>query len=46
MDDKRILIVEDERIIAEDIKRTLINFGYEVLGIYSSGETAIAKAEE
>ncbi len=41
MGKNRILIVEDERIIAEDIKRTLLNFGYNVLGIFSSGEIAI-----
>ena len=38
---KKILIVEDERIIAEDIKRCLINFDYEVLDIVSNGEDAI-----
>jgi len=38
---KKILIVEDERIIAEDIKRCLINFDYEVLEIVSNGEDAI-----
>lgn len=38
---KRILIVEDERIIAEDIKRTLKNFGYDVIKIVSSGPLAI-----
>lgn len=42
----KILIVEDERIIAEDIKRTLINYGYEVLAITSSGKEAIEKAKE
>jgi len=46
MVNEKILIVEDERIIAEDIKRTLMNFGYDVLGIFSSGEVAIAKIEE
>ncbi len=38
---KGIIIVEDERIIAEDIKDTLINQDYEVLGIFSQGETAV-----
>jgi putative nucleotidyltransferase with HDIG domain len=38
---KKILIVEDERIIAEDIKRCLINFDFEVLEIVSNGEDAI-----
>ncbi len=42
----KIFIVEDERIIAEDIKRTLLNFGYEVPAIVSSGETAIEQANE
>jgi len=40
----RILIVEDERIIAEDIKNTLHNIGYEVCGIVSKGEDAVEKA--
>jgi PAS domain S-box-containing protein/putative nucleotidyltransferase with HDIG domain len=37
----RILVVEDERIIAEDIQSTLINFQYEIIGILSTGEEAI-----
>ena len=37
-----ILIVEDERIIAEDMKTTLTGLGYTVSGIVSSGEKAIA----
>ena len=42
----RILIVEDERIVAEDIHRTLRNFGYDVASIVYSGREAIEKAEE
>jgi CheY-like chemotaxis protein len=42
----RILIVEDERIIAEDLKISLRNFGYDIIAIVSSGEDAIKKAEE
>ncbi|MCD4817662.1 MAG: HD domain-containing protein [Candidatus Cloacimonetes bacterium] len=38
---RRLLIVEDERIIAEDIKRTLTKFGYEVIDIVASGPQAI-----
>ncbi len=38
---KKVLIVEDERIIAEDIKSCLLNFDYEVLEIVSNGEDAI-----
>ena len=43
---KRILIVEDERVIAEDIKRSLKHFGYEVLNIVSTGRDAIDKTHE
>lgn len=43
---KRILIVEDEKIIAEDIKRTLQSFDYEVIGINSSGESAVETAQQ
>ena len=41
-----ILIVEDERIIARDIRDCLENLGYSVVGIAASGEEAIAKATE
>jgi len=40
----RILIVEDERIIATDLKRRVTRLGYEVVGIAGSGVTAIAQA--
>jgi len=43
---KRILIVEDEKIIAEDIKRTLISYNYNVLGIVSVGQKAVDFASE
>ncbi len=46
MESKRILIVEDENIIAEDIRNTLVKFNYKVPAIVSSGEKAIQKAEE
>lgn len=46
MTKRRILIVEDERIIAEDLRVTLESFGYEVIDIISSGEKAIKKAGE
>jgi PAS domain S-box-containing protein len=41
-----ILIVEDERITALDIKYRLEDSGYVVSGIASSGQAAIKKAEE
>jgi AmiR/NasT family two-component response regulator len=40
-----ILIVEDERIIAKDIEATLLNLGYLVSGIVSSGEGAVSHVE-
>lgn len=45
MVDERILIVEDEIITAEDIRESLQDMGYSVLGIVSSGEEAIEKLE-
>jgi CheY-like chemotaxis protein len=37
----RILVVEDQRLIAADIENTLKKLGYVVLGNVSSGEDAI-----
>ncbi len=45
MTKKRLLIVEDERIIAEDIKRTLLQFDYHVIDIISSGESVLERYE-
>jgi len=42
----RILIVEDESLVAEDLKEMLMGFGYEVPGIAETGENAIALADE
>ena len=43
---KRILVVEDEAIIAQDIRNSLQRMEYEVPAIVSSGEKAIETAEE
>ena len=43
---EEILIVEDERIVAEDVRMILKNFGYRVSSIVSSGEDAVRKAGE
>jgi len=40
----RILIVEDETIVALDLQKSLQMLGYEVVGIAPSGEAAISKA--
>lgn len=37
----RIVIVEDERLIAEDLKEILENAGHQVVGIFSSGEDVL-----
>jgi CheY-like chemotaxis protein len=42
----RILIVEDERITAEDLHDILTELGYTVRASVSSGADAIAKAGE
>ncbi|MEA3487041.1 MAG: PAS domain S-box protein, partial [Thermodesulfobacteriota bacterium] len=42
----KILIVEDERIIALEMRHKLESMGYDVPDIVSSGEEAIKKAEE
>lgn len=42
----RILVVEDELIVAEDLKMTLDTLGYEVIGISPTGEHAIELAGE
>jgi CheY-like chemotaxis protein len=42
----RILIVEDEALVAEDLKEMLEKFGYEVSGIADTGEKAIALTEK
>jgi len=42
----RILVVEDERITAEDLHETLTDLGYLVTATVSTGADAIAQAEE
>lgn len=42
----RILIVEDEQIVAEDLRQTLENMGYSVVGVVSSGEGAVETARK
>ncbi|HML05830.1 MAG TPA: response regulator [Methanobacterium sp.] len=46
MSGAKILVVEDERITAEDIKDGLISLGYKVPAVVYSGEDAVKKAEE
>jgi CheY-like chemotaxis protein len=46
MKGNKIMVVEDESIIAEDIRMSLINNGYVVPSVVSMGETAIEKVKE
>ncbi len=43
---EQIMVVEDERIVAEHIRRSLQNMGYSVPAIASSAGTAIKEAQE
>jgi len=45
-EEKQILVVEDEAIVGMDIQRRLINLGYIVPVVVSSGEEAITEVRE
>ncbi|WHZ22808.1 MAG: sensory transduction regulatory protein [Nitrospira sp.] len=42
----KVLIVDDESVVAEDIRRQLRSLGYVVVGVVSSGSEAVRLAEE
>ena len=44
--EKKILVVEDEIIIAEGLQKKLRTMGYDIIGTVSSGEEAIKKVKE
>ena len=44
MANPKILIVEDENIVAKDLQKRLLNLGYDIVGIASTGEEAVKKA--
>ena len=46
MGNEKILIVEDEKIIALDLQRRLERFGYTVVGMASEGDAAIELARQ
>jgi two-component sensor histidine kinase len=46
MANEKILIVEDEELVAQDIKGTLEDLGYEVSAITPSGEEALEKIKK
>ncbi len=45
MEDSRVLVVEDEAIVAMDLKRQLVRLGYVVPAVVAEGDAAMAKAE-
>ena len=46
MEKKKIIVVEDERIVARDLARQLTDLGYDVVSIAYSGEEAVEKVRE
>jgi putative two-component system response regulator len=46
MDKTRIMVVEDEGIVAHNIARQLTDMGYDVVAIAYSGEEAVGKAKD
>ena len=46
MSKNRILIVEDERVVAEELRQSLTAQGYDVVGVAHSGEQAISQGGE
>ncbi len=42
---KKISIVEDELIIAQDIKRVLVHYGFDVNGVYSTAESLLSNID-
>ena len=46
MSNKRIMIVEDEWVVAEDIQRSLQNLGYSISSVVASGEDTFQKVKE
>lgn len=41
----RILIVEDEQVVAMDLEMQLLSFGYEISGIANTGQEALRLAD-
>jgi diguanylate cyclase (GGDEF)-like protein/PAS domain S-box-containing protein len=46
MDKRRILVVEDERLVAKHIETMVLGLGYDVVGVVATGEDAVRVALE
>jgi len=46
MDKTKVLVVEDEKIVAKHLQKAMNNLGYTVPAVVSSGEEALEKVEE
>jgi CheY-like chemotaxis protein len=46
MDDSKILIVEDDFVVALDLKQRLEDIGHKIVGIEGDGEAAIKKTNK
>ncbi len=46
MENRRILVVDDESIVALDVSRRIEQLGYSVAGVASSGEEAVERSGE
>jgi PAS domain S-box-containing protein len=46
VDTRHVLVVEDERVVAKDLQRTLMNLGYEVPVTVATADDAIRAASE
>jgi diguanylate cyclase (GGDEF)-like protein/PAS domain S-box-containing protein len=46
MQPARVMVVEDERIVALHLRQQLSNLGYQVVGMVASGEQALEKVNE
>lgn len=46
MENAKVLVVEDENIVALDLKRRLSKLGYNVIGMASNADRALKLIEE
>jgi YesN/AraC family two-component response regulator len=42
----KVLIIEDEFIVAEDMKEAFVDWGFDVVGVIPNGRTALLVAKD